>query len=70
MKYLDLVILAGGKGTRIKNYTKKKPKPLVKVGKYIFLDLLLNKVSKYHFRKIIILAGYRGDQILKNIIIK
>ena len=65
MKYLDLVILAGGKGTRIKNYTKKKPKPLVKVGKYIFLDLLLNKVSKYHFRKIIILAGYRGDQIFK-----
>lgn len=65
MKYLDLVILAGGKGTRIKSYTKNKPKPLANIGNYIFLDLLLGNISKYHFRKIFILAGYKGDQIYK-----
>ena len=41
MKYLDLVILAGGKGTRIREYTKNNPKPLAKIGDYVFLDLLL-----------------------------
>ena len=65
MKYLDLVILAGGKGTRIRNYTKNNPKPLAKIADYVFLDLLLGNVSKYHFRKIFILAGYKGDKIYK-----
>jgi len=63
VKYLDLVILAGGKGTRIRNLTHNKPKPLAKIGKYTFLDLLLSNVSKYHFRKIIILAGFKGKQL-------
>lgn len=65
MKYLDLVILAGGKGTRIKDFTNNKPKPLAKIGNYTFLDLLLGSISKYHFRKIFILAGYKGKQIYK-----
>ena len=63
MKYLDLVILAGGKGTRIRDLTNNKPKPLAKIGPYTFLDLLLSNVSKYHFRKIIILAGFKGKQL-------
>ncbi len=65
MKYLDLVILAGGKGTRIRDYTKNNPKPLAKIGDYVFLDLLLSNISKYHFRKIFILAGYKGDKIYR-----
>jgi NDP-sugar pyrophosphorylase family protein len=65
VKYLDLVILAGGKGTRIRDYTKNNPKPLAKIGDYVFLDLLLSNISKYHFRKIFILAGYKGDKIYK-----
>ena len=70
MKYLDLVIIAGGKGTRIRDYTKNNPKPLAKIGDYVFLDLLLSNISKYHFRKIFILAGYKGDKIYVNITIK
>tara|TARA_B110000008_G_scaffold270348_1_gene300497 strand:+ start:1724 stop:2911 length:1188 start_codon:yes stop_codon:yes gene_type:complete len=65
VKYLDLVILAGGKGTRIKKFTRNKPKPLAKIGRFTFLDLLLSNVTKYNFRKIIILAGYKGQQIFK-----
>ena len=65
MNYIDLVILAGGKGSRFKNINKNKPKPLAKIGNYSFLDLLLGNLSRYHFRKIFILAGYKGSQIYK-----
>ena len=63
MKKIDLIILAGGKGSRIKKYLKKKPKPLVRLGKRYFLDYLLNNICKYQLNKIYIIAGYRGRQI-------
>ena len=63
MKHLDLVILAGGLGSRIKNISKKKPKPLIKFGKLSFLKNLVNYLSKYNFHKIYIIAGYKGDLI-------
>jgi len=63
IKYL--VILAGGQGTRIKNYLKKKPKPMVKILNKNFLFYLIKHYSKYNFKKIIILAGYRGSVIKK-----
>ena len=40
-KSFDAVILAGGKGTRIKKFLKDKPKPLAKIGGYYFLDNLV-----------------------------
>tara|TARA_B100001121_G_scaffold122492_1_gene107371 strand:- start:110 stop:1294 length:1185 start_codon:yes stop_codon:yes gene_type:complete len=61
----DIVILAGGKGSRIKKYLQKKPKPLIKINNFIFLDLLIKKICKYNFNKLYILAGYRGAQIKK-----
>ena len=57
MQNLDLVILAGGKGTRIKKFTNGKPKPLVKINKTPFISYLLNHYSKFNFNKIYILAG-------------
>ena len=62
---LDAVILAGGKGSRIKKFLNGKPKPLVKISNYYFLDLLIGNISKYNFSKIYILAGYRGSHIYK-----
>tara|TARA_Y100000816_G_scaffold284047_1_gene261679 strand:+ start:880 stop:2064 length:1185 start_codon:yes stop_codon:yes gene_type:complete len=61
----DIIILAGGKGSRIKNYLNKKPKPLIKINNFVFLDLLIKKVCKYNFNRLYILAGYRGSQIKK-----
>ena len=43
----------------------KKPKPLIKINNFIFLDLLIKKICKYNFNKLYILAGYRGSQIKK-----
>ncbi len=59
----DLVILAGGKGTRIKNHLKGKCKPLVNINGKPFLDYLIEKVSKFKINNIIILAGFKGNQI-------
>ena len=66
MKNIDLVILAGGKGSRIKKFLKNKPKPMIKFNKKFFLDYLLKNLSKYSFNKIYILAGYKNEIILKN----
>lgn len=64
-KKIDLVILAGGRGTRINRFLNNKPKPLIKIKKIPFLQILLNKFSVYPFKKIYILAGYKGAQIYK-----
>ena len=61
----DIVILAGGKGTRLKGYTGSLPKPLVKVSGYHFLDYILFTISKYCFKNIYIIAGYKGGHIKK-----
>jgi D-glycero-D-manno-heptose 1,7-bisphosphate phosphatase len=62
---MDLVILAGGKGSRIQKYLFNKPKPLAIFGKYSFLDFLIFNVSKFLFKKIYILAGFKGHLIYK-----
>ena len=61
----DLIILAGGKGTRLKKYTKNKPKPLVKIGNSSILERIINNLSKFQFRKIFIITGYKSEQIFK-----
>jgi D-glycero-D-manno-heptose 1,7-bisphosphate phosphatase len=65
MKDISLVILAGGKGKRIKKYSKGCPKPLLKFNGITFLNLIINNFSKYNFNKIYILCGYRGHLFKK-----
>ena len=62
-KLEDLIILAGGRGTRISKQLGGKPKPLLNIGKISILERLLNHYSKYCFRKIFIITGYKGQQI-------
>lgn len=62
---IDLVILAGGKGTRIKKFLDNIPKPLYKFNNISFLQLLLNNYCKYPLENIYIMCGYKGDKIYK-----
>ena len=39
MKNLDLVILAGGKGSRIKNFLKNNPKPMTKTNQVLSREI-------------------------------
>jgi len=60
---LDLVILAGGLGSRLAEITKNIPKSMLKFKKYTFIDYLLMQYSKYSFKRVFIIAGYKGDKI-------
>ena len=66
MKNIDLVILAGGRGTRIKEFLGNKPKPMVKFNNIYFLQYLINSLSKFSFNKIYILSGYKHKIIFNN----
>ena len=55
----DLVILVGGKGKRLGKLTKKIPKPLIKINKKPFLDILLSKLISYEFNTIYLLCSYK-----------
>ena len=66
MKNIDLVILAGGKGTRIKQFLQNKPKPMLKFNNIFFLQYLVNYLSRYSFKKIYILTGYKNRIIFSN----
>ena len=46
MKKTNIYILCGGKGKRMKKYTKKIPKPLVKVGK---MPIIEHKIKYYRY---------------------
>jgi len=60
------VILAGGFGKRLKKITKNKlPKPIVEINGKPFLDYLLQHVSKFKIKKIIIITSFLSEQIFK-----
>ena len=65
MKNIDLVILAGGKGTRIKKYLNDNPKPMVKFNKIFFLRYIINNLVKYPFDRIFILTRFKNKIIFK-----
>ena len=65
MHSLDLIILAGGKGSRVKALLKNKPKPMAIFNKKPFIEYLIQNYSKYHFKNIYILGGFKSDQIFK-----
>ncbi len=65
MTKFDAIILSGGKGTRVKKYTKIKPKCLVDVNGKPFLYHQLKYLKKNNLKKIIISIGYLGKKVEK-----
>ena len=62
---MKVVILAGGKGTRISEYTKMIPKPMVQIGSKPILEHIINYYMKYGFKDFLIASGYKHT-IIKN----
>ena len=62
---IKVVILAGGLGTRLPEYTKKVPKPMVKINNKPILIHIINHYIKFGFRDFIIAAGYKVNVIRK-----
>ena len=62
---MKVVILAGGKGTRISEYTKILPKPMIQIGSKPILEHIINYYIKFGFKDFIIASGYK-HVIIKN----
>lgn len=62
---MKVVILAGGKGTRISEYTKIIPKPMIQIGSKPILEHIINYYLKFGFKDFIIASGYK-HVIIKN----
>ncbi len=60
---MQAVILAGGKGTRLKPYTISFPKPLVPVGDYPVMEIVVRQLAKYGFKEIIVSTGHLAELI-------
>ena len=59
----QLVILAGGKGTRLKDETRNTPKPLVRLfDSECILGLLIDRYLP-ECQEIVVLAGYKSEQV-------
>lgn len=52
------VLLAGGKGTRLQPYTISLPKPLMPVGNYPILEIMIKQLKAAGVKKVIICVGY------------
>lgn len=62
-KIKTAVLLAAGKGERLKPYTNDKPKCLVEVGDKAILGHLLDALTQYQFEKLIVVTGYKSEII-------
>lgn len=62
---MKIVILAGGKGSRISQITKKIPKPMIKINNKTILEHIINIYSSQGYKDFIITIGYKGN-LIKN----
>lgn len=60
---LKVVILAGGRGTRLAPYTSVLPKPLMPIGDRAILEIVLDQLRSHGFRDVILSVGYLAHLI-------
>lgn len=65
---MKVVILCGGKGTRLREETETRPKPLVKIGDAPILWHIMKQYSHYGFNEFILCLGYKGESIKEYIL--
>ncbi len=61
---MKTIILAGGYGTRLAEYTDKIPKPMIKIGDKPILSHIMNFYQSYGYDDFIIAAGYKKEIII------
>tara|TARA_B100000780_G_C21106875_1_gene447046 strand:- start:1402 stop:2151 length:750 start_codon:yes stop_codon:yes gene_type:complete len=63
---INFIILAAGRGSRLKKTTENIPKGLVKINKDTsILEYQIKILEQYKNKKIIIVVGYKSDKIIK-----
>lgn len=62
---MKVVILAGGYGTRLSEYTDTIPKPMVPIGNKPIIEHIMQIYSNYGYKDFYLALGYKGD-VIKN----
>ena len=60
---MQAIILAGGKGTRLKPYTTVFPKPLMPIGENPILEIIIKRLKNHNFNNIVIAVGHLSELI-------
>jgi len=63
-KNIDVLILCGGQGTRLRPVISDKPKILAEIGGKPFIDILFDTLASHGFHRIILGVGYLREQIM------
>ena len=62
---MKTIILAGGLGTRLSEYTNSIPKPMVEIGGKPMLWHIMDLFSKYNYKNFTVALGHKGEIIKK-----
>lgn len=60
---IPVFILCGGLGTRIKEETEFRPKPMVPIGEHPILWHVMQKYSRHGFRRFVLCLGFKADVV-------
>ena len=60
---IDVIVLAGGRGTRLAPYTTVLPKPLLPIGEMPVLEILLRRLAAAGFQRVHLAVGYLAELI-------
>ena len=63
---IDAVLMAGGKGERLRPLTEKTPKPLLPVGDKAIIDHNVDRLIKYGMRHISVTVNYLKEQLIEH----
>src|SRR5271155_66019 len=60
---MKVVVLCGGLGTRLREETEFRPKPMVEIGGRPILWHIMKMYAHYGMREFVLCLGYRGNMI-------
>lgn len=63
LQEIPLVIMAGGKGTRLYPYTKVMPKPLIPIGDLTITERIIDKFLNYGCKNVFMVLNYKANMI-------
>jgi NDP-mannose synthase len=61
---MQVVMMCGGKGTRLRPYTAVLPKPLVPVGETSILEIVLRQLRSQGFERVTVSVGHKAELIM------